>query len=236
MRSYLTRFHEKFKDKQRKERLWETVAASRNLPVSTVKKWFDTQHTRYGKLTQTKSGQAAAKNTERQTWLKDSFGFLRGHIRRKGVSKSSGFKSPLRPSAATASVPDTSRETESKIEISMASDVTHHPASTSPSHQPATVATSTPQDLVLDQFQHMKPMMSTFLSARQDPTPGPRQSFCTYLHSEIEYLEERDFLTFRNETVKLLNEYKAEERKRQIITSQQVTTFQVPEATQAMAG
>ena len=37
---------EKFKDKQRKERLWETVAASRNLPVSAVKKFFDTQHTR----------------------------------------------------------------------------------------------------------------------------------------------------------------------------------------------
>ena len=28
----------KFKDKQRKERHWETVAASRNLPVSAVKK------------------------------------------------------------------------------------------------------------------------------------------------------------------------------------------------------
>ena len=55
--------HEKFKDKQRKERLWEIVAASLNLPVSTVKKWFDTQRTRYGKLTQTKSGQATAKNT-----------------------------------------------------------------------------------------------------------------------------------------------------------------------------
>ena len=53
-------------DKQRKERLQETVAASRNLPVSTVKKWFSTQCTRYGKLTQkTKSDQAAAKNTER---------------------------------------------------------------------------------------------------------------------------------------------------------------------------
>ena len=59
--------HEKFKDKQRKERLWETVAASWNLPVSTVKKWFKTQRTRFGKLTQTKSGQAAAKNAERQT-------------------------------------------------------------------------------------------------------------------------------------------------------------------------
>ena len=175
-RSYLTRLA-KFKDKQRKERLWETVAASQNLPVSTVKKWFETQCTRYGKLTQTKSGQAAAKNTERQTWSKDSFSFLRGHIRRKEVSKSSEFKSPLRPSAATASVPDTSRETESEMEISMASDVTHHLASTNPSRQPAMVA-STPQDPVLDQFQQMRSMMSTFLGARQDPTRGPRQLCC----------------------------------------------------------
>ena len=81
-------------------------------------------------------------------------------------------------------------------------------------------------------------MISTFLGAGQDPTPSPRQSFCNYLYSEIEHLEERDFLTFRNETVKLLSEiqYKAEEHKRQVTTSQQVTTFQLPGATQATAG
>ena len=102
--------------------------------MKTVKKWFDTQHTRYGKLTQTKSGQAAEKSTEQQTWLKDSFSFLRDHIRKKGISKSSAFKSPQRPSAAaaSASVPDTSKDTESKMEISIALGVTHQPLSTSP--------------------------------------------------------------------------------------------------------
>ena len=81
-------------------------------------------------------------------------------------------------------------------------------------------------------------MISTFLGARQDPTPSPRLLFCNYFHSEIENLEERDFLTFRNETVKLLSEiqYKAEERKRQVTTSQEVTTYQLPEASQATAG
>ena len=54
------------------------------------------------------------------------------YIRTKGVSKSSAFKSPQRPSAATASVPDTSGDTESEIEISIASDVTHQPSITSP--------------------------------------------------------------------------------------------------------
>ena len=94
--------NDSFKDKQKKERLWEQLAAIRNLPIKNVKKWFETQRTRYFKLTETKSGQAAEKSTKRQTLLKDSFSLLRGHIRRKGVSKSSAFKSPQRPSAAIA--------------------------------------------------------------------------------------------------------------------------------------
>ena len=98
----------------------------------TCQNCVETQCTRYDKLTQTKSGQAAEKSTERQAWLKDSLGFLRGHIRRKGVSKSSMFKSPQRPSAATASIPDTSRDTESEMEISVTSDVNHQPLSISP--------------------------------------------------------------------------------------------------------
>ena len=81
-------------------------------------------------------------------------------------------------------------------------------------------------------------MISTFQGARQDPTSSPRQSFCNYLHSEIENLEERGFLTFSNETVKLLSEiqYKAEERKRQVTKSQEITTYQLPAASQATAG
>ena len=80
-------------------------------------------------------------------------------------------------------------------------------------------------------------MISTFLGARQDPTPSPRQSFCNYLHSEIEHLEERDFLTFRNETVKLLSEiqYKAKDHKRQVTNSQEVSTYQLPQASRATA-
>ena len=56
--------NESFKEKQKKERLWEQLAVNRNLSVKAVKKWFKTQHTRYGKPTQTKSGQAAEKSTE----------------------------------------------------------------------------------------------------------------------------------------------------------------------------
>ena len=165
--------NDSFKDKQKKETLWESLAATRNLPVKTVKKWFETQHT---ELTQTKSGQAAEKSTERKTWLKDSFSFLQAHIRRKGVSKSPAFKLPQRPSAATvsASVLDTPRDTGSEMGISIASDVTHQPSTTSPKRRQPTVATTTTAaDQVLDQFQQMRSMISTFLGPCQDPSPSP---------------------------------------------------------------
>ena len=124
------------------------------------------------------------------------------------------------------------------MEISIASVVTHQPSSTSPKQQKPAVATATSADPALDQFQQMRSMISTFLGACQDPTPSPRQSFYNYLHSEIKNLEERDFLTFRNEIVKLLIEiqYKAKERKRQVTKSQEVTTYQLPEASQVTAG
>ena len=128
-------------------------------------------------LRQAKSGHAAEKSTERQTWLKDSFSFLQGHIRRKGVSKPSAFKSPQRlfAAAASTSVPDISRDTESEMEINIASDVTHQPSSTSPTRRQHPVLTiTTTADPVLDQFQQMRWMISTFLGARQDPTPNPR--------------------------------------------------------------
>ena len=67
--------NDSFKDKQKKERLWEQLAAARNLPIKTVKSWFVTQGTRYGKLTQTKSGQAAEKSTESTDLAERQFQF-----------------------------------------------------------------------------------------------------------------------------------------------------------------
>ena len=49
-----------------------------------------------------KSGQAPKEMTERQNWIQDKFNFLQTHIRCKGLSKSSPFKSPAQ--AASASI------------------------------------------------------------------------------------------------------------------------------------
>ena len=57
------------------------------------------------------------------------------------------------------------------MEISIASDVTHQPSSTSPKRRepPVGTATTSYADPVLDQFQQMRSMISTFPGERQDP-------------------------------------------------------------------
>ena len=88
------------------------------------------------------------------------------------MSKSSTFKAPLRPlgTTATASVPETLQEIESEIEIGMASDVTHQPFTTSPSHRLPPVVNTTAEDPFLDQFLQIRSMISSFLGADQDST------------------------------------------------------------------
>ena len=71
-------------------------------------------------------------------------------MRRNVLSKSSVFRSPLRPSGATASIPDTLQKTESEMEISMVSDVFGQSFTTSHSHCPPAVTTTTAEDPVLD--------------------------------------------------------------------------------------
>ena len=83
---------EHFKEKARKELLWEEFVRSHKLSVKVCKNWFDSQRTHYGKLTQLKARQAPKEMMEHQTWIKDKLGFLRSHIRCKGVNKSSAFK------------------------------------------------------------------------------------------------------------------------------------------------
>ena len=66
------KINEHFKDKARKECLWERFANSHKLSVKVYKTWFKSQRTPYGQ-TQSKSGQAPKEMTERQNWIQDKF-------------------------------------------------------------------------------------------------------------------------------------------------------------------
>ena len=103
-----------------------------------------------------------------QTWLKDSLNFLRGHIRRKGVSKSSMFKSPLRPADWIW------YENQHDIRC-YSSAIDHKPFMLTSCcrhyHCWRSSFRSVPADEV-DDFQ--------FFGAHQDPTPNPSHSESIY--------------------------------------------------------
>ena len=82
-----------------------------------------------------KSGQAPKEMTERQNWIQDKFIFLKTHIRCKGLSKSSAFKSAAQgASASAASAHDISRGSTDMDSMKISrSNTTIQPSVTSPS-------------------------------------------------------------------------------------------------------
>ena len=58
-----------FKDKARKECLWERFANSRKLFVKVCKTWFESQRTCCGKLMQSKSSRAPKEMTGMMNWI-----------------------------------------------------------------------------------------------------------------------------------------------------------------------
>ena len=105
---------EHFKDKARKECLWERFSNSQKLSVKVGKTWFESQRTCYGKLKQSKPNHAPKEMAENQNWIQDKFNFLKMHIKCQGLSKylAQGV------SASIASAHDISRGS-TDMEISM---------------------------------------------------------------------------------------------------------------------
>ena len=84
--------HGRFHDRQKKEALWAEISAELKLQPFDVRRWFESQRTRYGKLSKQQAGEAPREMTKRQSWVYQQMGFLKTHIRRKGASRSSGFE------------------------------------------------------------------------------------------------------------------------------------------------
>ena len=177
------------------------------LSVKVCKTWFDTQRTHYGKLTQSKSGQAPKEMTERQKWIQEKFNFLKTHTDTRD-SANLQASSPL-PEEPVHLLPQHMASTAVQPTwIVWRSVTTVQPPVTSP----WTVSQHSLVDQqVMDQFAQMKTMLSSFLRPRQETI---KTALCNYLASEVEALENRYFQTFRNEAIKLLSgiQRRAEER------------------------
>ena len=95
----------------------------------------------------------------------DKLQFLQSHMKRKGLSKSLTFKSPHSCPSATSSAQDVTRvSTDSEMEISMASDVTHHQRTiANPTHNQKGGRQDTE---AMEHLKEMKVTISTFMTPR----------------------------------------------------------------------
>ena len=90
-----------YKDRSKREAVWDKLCEENNLDKDACQKWFQSQHTLFGKVTHMKSGQGEPQLTERQKWTRDNFDFLKDHIVCHLTAKSE-FRAPME-SASQAS-------------------------------------------------------------------------------------------------------------------------------------
>ena len=226
--------HSRFHDRTRREALWAEISAELKLQPFDVRRWFESQRTRYGKLSKLQSGQAPREMTKRQSWVYQQMGFLKTHIRRKGANRSSGFEAS----------PNTSRQDES---CGSTTD-TEHLESSVLRERSQSVITSTPvsttDSKILEHFEQMRTLISGFLHQKSD-----RQPFFDYVASEAEKMTQEEFeelkgKIFRDiETIKSNRRHQPLPRRSATVTteSQRVgllptTTPQASSSTQAAAG
>ena len=222
-----------FHDRNRREALWAEISAELKLQPFDVRRWFESQRTRYGKLSKLQSGQAPREMTKRQSWVYQQMGFLKTHIRRKGALRSSGFEAS----------PNTSKQDESRGSTTD----TEHLESSVLREKSQSILTSTPvstDSKILEHFDQMRTLISGFLQQKSD-----RQPFFDYVASEAEKMTQEKFedlkgRIFRDiESIKSNRRHQSLPRRSATITteSQKVgllptTTPQASGSTQAAAG
>ena len=225
--------HAHFHDRQKKEALWAEISAELKLQPFDVRRWFESQRTRYGKLSKLQSGQAPREMTKRQSWVYPQMGFLKTHIRQKGASRSSGFEAS----------PNTSRHEESR---GSTTDTEHLESSVLRESRSQPMFTSTPvstDSKILEHFDQMRTLISGFLQQKSD-----RQPFFDYVASEAEKMTQEEFedlkgRIFRDiESIKSNRRHQPLARRSATITTESqrvgilpITTQQASTSTQAAA-
>ena len=190
--------HSRFHDRTRREALWAEISAELKLQPFDVRRWFESQRTRYGKLSKLQSGQAPREMTKRQSWVYQQMGFLKTHIRRKGANRRSGFEAS----------PNTSRQDESRGSTTD----TEHLESSVLRERSQSIITSTPvsttDSKILEHFEQMRTLISGFLHQKSD-----RQPFFDYVASEAEKMTQEEFEELKGKIFRDIETIKSNRRR-----------------------
>ena len=215
--------HPRFHDRTRREALWAEISAELKLQPFDVRRWFESQRTRYGKLSKLQSGQAPREMTKRQSWVYQQMGFLKTHIRRKGANRSSGFKAS----------PNTSRQDESRGSTTD----TEHLESSVLRERSQSVISSTPvstiDSKILEHFEQMRTLISGFLQQKSD-----RQPFFDYVASEAKKITQEEFEELKGKIFRDIETIKSNRRRQQLprrsatMTTESQRVWTLPPTTQ----
>ena len=201
--------HSRFHDRTRREALWAEISAELKLQPFEVRRWFESQRMRYGKLSKLQSGQAPREMTKRQSWVYQQTGFLKTHIRRKRANRSSGFEAS----------PNTSRQDESRGSTTD----TEHLESSVLRERSQSVITSTPvsttDSKILEHFEQMRTLISGFLQQKTD-----RQPFFDYVASEAKKMTQEEFEELKGKIFSDIESIKSNRRHQQLPRSATITT------------
>ena len=170
--------HPLFHDRTRREALWAEISEELKLQPFDVRRWFESQRTRYGKLSKLQSGQAPREMTKRQSWVYQQMGFLKTHIRRKMANRSLGFEASPNTSMQDKSCGSTT-DTE-HLKCSVLRERSESIISSTP--------VSTTDSKILEHFEQMRTLISGFLQQKSD-----RQPFFYYVASEAEKMTQEEF-------------------------------------------
>ena len=207
--------HSRFHDRTRREALWAEISAELKLQPFDVRRWFESQRTRYGKLSKLQSGQAPREMTKRQSWVYQQMGFLKTQIRRKGANRSSGFEAS----------PNTSRQDESR---GSTTDTEHLESSVLRERSQSIITSmpvSTTDSKILEHFEQMRTLISGFLHQKSD-----RQPFFDYVASEAEKMTQEEFEELKGKIFRDIETIKSNRRRQPLPRrSATVTSVQQPD-------
>ena len=222
-----------YRDKKKKERLWEEQAASlgRTMSVEMLMHWFESMRTRYGRITKeadkkkkSGAGGGVVSLTERDTWIVQSFAFLAEHIVRVHGNPCVSLKariSAAQPSASRSFQPlDTETETEDEGDVQPVQQAEDDEDEGQTTNMQAKKAKKTKRrrrdadddeevmKILRERRDASIKVQEQLETMMQDMKPsGNREGWVTWMKSSITDIDDEYFLDFQQESFQLFTKY-----------------------------
>jgi hypothetical protein len=219
-----------FKNRAKKDGLWQEKANELGVEVKTLKTWYTDLRDSNTKLHALKSGDPAKVYTDREKWVMRSFAFLQANIRHRSRT------APVKSVQAALHLAEGDLEmaeqfaAEDRLNISNV-DETPAPRKKSKASQPL----QEEADLMVAMRGALASASAQVASATEKCAAGPeplneRTAFCNWMRAVATNASEEQYAEFQSTFLEMHGRWKNEERAER----RRVHTFQAQQAQQAL--